>query len=100
MKIEQAKPKFMRHNINEHVKIKLTTLGKTILWNRFKDMNELLISRGCAPHAGPAFKEDENGYYEMQMWDFIETFAQYIGIAKTIPLEPIILIEVRECDDE
>lgn len=86
--------KFVKHNINRNVKVKLTKTGKEILWEQFKAMNDEIIKNGGTPFNTPFFQCDIDGYYTTQMWELIKDFEGYVGMGMELPFETDILVEV------
>ena len=88
--------KFVKYNINQNVKVKLTKTGKKILWEHFKTMNDEIIKNNGTPFNTPFFVCDNEGYYTTQMWELIQDFEGHIGVGLELPYELDILIEVDE----
>lgn len=79
-------------NLNEQVKFKLTDFGKDIYYHRFDDVNRLII-KNCGKPLTPRMPEtDENGYTEMQLWDFMSVFGEHMGMARPEVLYPLEII--------
>jgi hypothetical protein len=86
-------------NINSTVKVKLTEYGKRIhkefwedyFWNSIGRLPEY-------PYVPP--KEDENGYYEVQMWELMQDFGAYCGMGRELPFETVILIDEDDLKDD
>ena len=79
----------MTINLNDFVKVKLTDLGKDIYYHRFDQVNEYIKKRGgnlITPHMP---KVDSEGKTKIQLWDFIELYGDYIGMAKPNVIEPL-----------
>lgn len=87
--------KYKQFNINDKVLIKLTDKGREILHHNHDELNQLIIERGGLPLDPLVIKEDENGYYSMQMWEFIQTFGQYLSLACKLPFETTILFQTN-----
>lgn len=87
---------FIKHNLNYGVKVKLTKYGKNILWKRLAELNEKIVSAGGEAMPGPAFKVDEDGYYQTQMWILMETFGSHMGLGFANPFELDIFVEVDD----
>ena len=56
-----------KFNLNQNVYFKLNNKGKEILKNHWR---------------GEYVKEDENGFYCMQAWLFLDTFGSYFYIGQ------------------
>lgn len=79
-------------NLNDVVKFKLTDHGKDIYFHQYDELNELLRTKGLKPLGNRYPKVDEEGYTEMQLWQFIELFGNHIGITKPNVIEPLELL--------
>ena len=74
----------MKMNINNHVKVKLTTYGKEILHRQFDEFHESYLSvfrEFVLPN------EDADGWSEWQMWYLMKTFGGYISLGRDVPFE-------------
>ena len=81
-------------NLNDSVKVKLTDLGKDIYYHRYDELNRRcgrIINQPMFP------EEDAEGYAEFQLWDFIQLYGGYIGMARPNVIEPLNI--VFEIDD-
>ena len=79
----------VRINLNEVVKVKFTDLGKDIYYHRFDELNQVYGRIVCKPSFP---KEDAEGYTKFQLWDFIETYGEHVGIAKPNVIEPLEIV--------
>lgn len=79
----------MTINLNDFVKVKLTDLGKNLYYHRFDMINEVIIKRGGVPITPHMPKVDSEGKTKIQLWDFIELYGNYIGMAKPNVIEPL-----------
>ena len=84
-------------NLNEPVKVKLTDYGKEIYYHRYDDLNRWAGREVCKPSFP---KEDENGYTSFQLWDFIETYGEYIGMCKKNVICPLEIVYERSDSDD
>lgn len=92
--------KRIRINLNDKVKFRLTLWGKEVYSHRFDEVNEKLKDRGVQPITPHLPKLDEDGYCSMQLWDFMNTFGRYIGMALPNVVEPLdIIFEMKEEED-
>lgn len=64
-----------RLNWNYRVKVKLTSQGRYIFLHRYDD----LIQTGAAIKQELPI-EDEDGFCEFQLWDFMQLYGQHIGM--------------------
>ena len=81
--------KKIRINLNEVVRVKLTELGKDIYYHRFDVINSTYGKIICKPSFP---KEDENGYTEFQLWDFMQIYGPFIGMTLPNIIEPLEII--------
>lgn len=76
-------------NLNDAVKVRLTDLGKEIYYHRYDDLN----LRAGKIINNPKFpEEDTEGYAEFQLWDFIQLYGGYIGMARPNVIEPLDIV--------
>lgn len=67
-------------NLNDNVKVKLTSFGLEILSMRYKERN------GNSTDFVPTI--DENGYTEYQLWELMNIFGEYYYVgAAELPFE-------------
>ena len=65
-------------NWNSKVKVRLTDKGKSIYFHQWDDF----IKKGAA--ITPTYPDmDEDGYCEMQLWQFMSLYGEHIGLCKT-----------------
>ena len=81
-------------NLNDRIKVKLTTHGQEIYRSRWEELNRMAGRVVVFPHYA---RVDKEGYTSFQLWDFIETFGEHIGITKPNVIEPLNIYSV---DDE
>lgn len=79
----------VRINLNETVKVKLTDLGRDIFYHRYDEINKAYGREICKPSYP---KEDENGYSEFHLWEFIQLYGTHIGMAKPNVINPLEII--------
>ena len=87
----------MTINLNDFVKVKLTDYGKEIYYHKDDDFNEWRRQRGLKPFEPHFPKEDADGKSKFQLWDFMEIYGQYMGMAKPNVIKPLEL-EVEDAD--
>lgn len=82
------------YNINDKIKVKLTEHGKTILRNEVADTMRKLQNLNLPDDYFP-YPEDEDGYTEFQLWDFMNIFGShfYMGGSQIIKNNEIIFID-------
>lgn len=82
----------MKINLNDHIKVKLTDLGKDIYYHRYDEFNKLygIYGREVLKPIFP--EEDENGYTKFHLWEFIELYGEHIGMAKPQVIYPLEII--------
>lgn len=76
---------FVKHNVNNRVKVKLTKRGQEILNARYSKLG--FVNERTA---------DEEGYMSFQMHDLMNTFGQYMLLGYEVPFDTEILIQVSE----
>ena len=76
---------FVKHNVNNQVKVKLTEKGQEIIDARYARVN-LVNTR----------KPDKDGYTSFQMHDLMATFGKYMVLGYEVPFDTEILIQVSE----
>ena len=79
---------FVRSNLNNYIKVKLTDFGRMIYRNSF-------VKLGLPE---PKIRVDEEGYTRFQMHDFINVFGEYIRMGCDLPCLPDVQIEVESAD--
>lgn len=84
------------YNINDKIKVKLTERGKAILENEVANTMNMLKILNFSDDYFP-YPEDEDGYTEFQLWDFIRIFGSYfhVGYLPVIEENEIIFIDER-----
>lgn len=90
--IANAPVEQIRINLNEVVKFKLTDLGKDVFYHQYDEVNEWIRNRGGRPLEPTMPKVDADGYTEMQLWNFMEVFGSYFGMAKPSVISPLEII--------
>lgn len=75
-------------NINDIIKVKLTDKGKEIIQKDYAR----LISLYPTLDIKPCYVEDEDGYIEFQMWDFMRLYGShfYVGCPQLIVQNEIV----------
>lgn len=83
-------------NLNEIIKVKFTDYGRDIYYHRFDD----LINRGalCLKPSYP--KVDEDGYSEIQLWEFMQIFGPHIRMGMTEVVTESNSIYLDECGND
>lgn len=71
-------------NLNDIIRVKLTDHGKDIYYHQFDDLNNTCDK----PIIIPSYpKVDVNGFTEMQLWNFIRIYGQYIYPGSKLVIE-------------
>lgn len=87
-------------NLNQHVKVKLTDLGKDIYYHQFDGLIEAMKARGVNPITPSYPPVDKDGFSTMQLWCFIELYGPHIGMCKPNVIEDLnIYIDERDLDE-
>lgn len=79
-------------NLNETVKFKLTDYGKDIYYHQFDDLNKRIIQNGGKPIEPHFPKEDEDGYSEMNLWELMNLYGNYMLIGHQNVFKPFEII--------
>lgn len=81
----------MKFNVNNHVKVKLTEVGKKHAKEKY-----LKLFNYNPPYEYSEPTEDVDGYSEWQLWELMATFGDILYNGCKIPFETIIEIVVDE----
>lgn len=88
--------KEIKFNVNNNIKVKLTTLG----FQRLADEHNELIGRVPKWEFRNALyytdQVDKDGYSEFQMWEFMRIFGPIVKIGGPLPFYTDILITIDE----
>jgi hypothetical protein len=84
-------------NINYNVKVRLTSFGKELHKKQWEDFWNSVGRLHQFPYTPP--EEDENGYYEFQLWSLMREFGEYCSLGKEMPFDTVILIEEEDLKD-
>lgn len=82
---------FMRFNINDYVRVRLTDFGRKVHREQFRNLNATIPLHANLKYKPP--KEDDNGWSEWQLWHLIATFGEHVGVCKEQPFETEIEIQ-------
>lgn len=85
----------MKINLNDFVKVTLTDLGKDIYYHQFDKVNEVIKKRGGTPITPHMPKVDAEGKTVFQLWQFMELYGEYMGLAKPNVIEPLDLEAIK-----
>lgn len=82
------------YNINDKIKVKLTEHGKAILRNEVADTMRKLKNLNLPDDYFP-YPEDEDGYTEFQLWNFMRIFGSHFcnGCPAILDTNKIIFID-------
>lgn len=82
------------YNINDKIKVKLTEHGKAILRNEVADTMRKLKNLNLPDDYFP-YPEDEDGYTEFQLWNFMRIFGSHFwnGCPPILDTNKIIFID-------
>jgi len=87
--LPSTQPEKIRINLNEPIKVKLTEWGKEIFYHQYDRVNEIIGREVCKPRLP---KEEENGYTEFQLWEFIELYGTHMGMTLPNVIEPLEIV--------
>jgi hypothetical protein len=83
----------MTFNINNHVRVRLTDLGRQI---HRADYDDLVKLCGHVPYPYTPVAEDKDGWSEWQAWCLMSLFGKHLGNGRPLPFETVIRIEAVE----
>lgn len=70
----------MKHSLNDSIRVRLTDYGKRIYKEQLERFNEYHGKR-VIENTDPTV--DSEGYTTFQLWDFMNTFGDYLYMANT-----------------
>lgn len=82
--------RFVEHNLNNSIKVKLKPLGEQIYRDWFKQYEQYGIKVEPIP-----LRMDEDGWTEFQTWEFIGIFGSHVHLGMPELFETTVLIETR-----
>jgi hypothetical protein len=71
-------------NLNSHIRFKPTEVGKTIFkahWMPYSKNGE-----------GREIKIDDEGWAEMQLWEFMNIYGQFMRCGMNVPVETLVIL--------
>lgn len=77
--------RYVAHNINNRVKVKLTEDGQRIVKERYSKFGSEV-----------PIKTDEEGYTSFQTHEFMVIFGNRVSLGCKLPFDAIVLIETAE----
>ena len=80
----------MKFNINDKIKVKLTSLGKRVYLEYIEECNKRLPEKCPKMLTAPC---DNQGYNTFQLWEFMYIFGGYFRIGLDLPIETDIILE-------
>lgn len=83
--------KFQKVNVNDFVKVKLKPEGLQIL----RDHHERVFKHRLDKFPFTS-RIDEDGYYKMQIWEFMQHFGSEISLGRPAPFETDVMIQIEE----
>jgi hypothetical protein len=92
------KDKYVKFNMNNRVKVKLTDKGKTIFSELDKKVDKHIVD--IIGQNVYSSRISEKGYVVMQMWEFIEVFGQYMYLGVDLPVEMDIILRSEDVKEE
>lgn len=81
---------FIKVNINDIVKVKLTEDGLDVMRKRREETNNMLRTFGGTEM--PEYQPDEEGYSSFQMWALMDIFGGYMTVGTKLMFETEILV--------
>lgn len=84
----------MEFNINETVKIKLTSFGHKILKEYYEALHKEFPDIDRKEYIYKPLKKDENGYIDMQLWMVMNKFRPHMKLGMSEqPIDTTIIIK-------
>ena len=83
-------------NLNEPVKFKLTDYGKDVYYHQFDGSNKIIKQCGGKPIEPTMPKVDDEGYTEMQLWQFMTIYGKHMNMGCNNVLESLEIIYEME----
>lgn len=84
--------RYIKTNLNNNIKIKLTQEGINILDNLTKVLKEKFPNVDFT-NMSKLIQIDEEGYARFQLWEFINLYGQYISMTAPLICDTEIFIE-------
>ena len=87
-----SKEIMIKFNINDHVKVKLTDLGKDIYLHQYDRINKVYsnYSKTILTPSNP--KVDKDGYTDFQLWELMQLYGQHLHMGTKLPFETEIML--------
>jgi hypothetical protein len=79
-------------NINERVKVKLTSVGKDILYDRHEELNKMIRANGSKGLGEFELKTDDEGYTSFSIWELMNTFGSHMHMGLPVPFETEVIM--------
>lgn len=92
-----AGTRYVRFNINDCVRVKLSDFGRGILYKQHAELVKFVFDRN--PNAQPIpfeINEDEQGWSQWQLWALMAKFGPYISMVTPAPFASDIEFEVKD----
>lgn len=90
---------YVKINLNDYVRCKLTETGKALLKRNHEELNEAIVARGGRPLKDYEDKPDADGYLNCQLWALMQTFGPHMIMGAESPIELDIVCEVSDFKD-
>jgi len=84
----------MRFNINDHIRVRLTSYGRKVHRDNFEAFRAGMPSAARARFNYSAPEEDADGWSTWQMWDLMREFGGHVSLGRC-PFETEIEIPIR-----
>jgi hypothetical protein len=89
---------YVKFNMNDIVRVKLTDKGKEIFLNLDKKIDKRIVDIIGFNVYGWRIKED--GYVDMQMWEFMQVFGNHMKLGNDLPVEMDIILRSEDIKEE
>jgi len=94
----KIQPIMKKFNINDCVKVKLTSQGKAVLQQQLAERVQRWNCENRCPYQSRP--KDANGYIKFQMWELMHIFGNDFYNGCQIPFETTVLIEDKDLEDD
>lgn len=84
---------YVKININDYIKVKLTNRGKDIYYRQYDEINKKAGKILIEPEYP---KADSDGYSHFQIWELMKLYGSHLSLLSTeLPFETNLQIEIK-----
>lgn len=87
-------------NINDPVKVRLTSYGVGILREKHETLNAAIVNSGGRGLLSFEVPLDAEGYYNTQLWCLMQAFGDHIRMGTDLPFEANIILKAVKIKDD